>query len=529
MRINARARISVTAVAVVVVAAAAALAWPGDAGSAEPVLVTISGPGSKANCSPCHPEAGSVANERLVFEHAPHIAVQCAVCHDGPAHAGGATAVPAMDRCFTCHGLAHGPTGLLASSECQTCHPPTFDLRPPTHVAGWAGEPHAEASSSGVNSCMMCHSAPADCDACHASEVPDLGRMPLVYLSTLPRPAAESTVTVDIAGPVTMSQCVYCHPDIDDFAVPGLVFTHEPHLQRAYRCESCHPVFPHSIMGTDRPAMRPCTRCHGLTHGSQGEVASLACEVCHTPDFELMPADHTLDFRVGTHKDPALEDAGHCTQCHRAGSCTSCHNGQVTLADGRAGAKVVPQDHLKAQWSSEHGGLYLAQKGLCAVCHDSPSCQRCHVTTMPHPGTWLADHARGKDSLVKDCQVCHRDRETCQECHHNAVRAAALIPENCVDCHEEMKTEPATAITDAGLAEHAVHFGVAEEKGEPYYCDDCHIGFGRAGIHVVNPATGPHDMRVCYECHGGLDIYNVQIAPWPGAELCRRCHTDLNI
>lgn len=44
----------------------------------------------------------------------------------------------------------------------------------------------------------------------------------------------------------------------------------------------------------------------------------------------------------------------------------------------------------------------------------------------------------------------------------------------------------------------------------------------------MNPATGPHDMRVCYECHGALDYLNVLIAPYSGAELCLRCHTDLN-
>jgi len=38
-----------------------------------------------------------------------------------------------------------------------------------------------------------------------------------------------------------------------------------------------------------------------------------------------------------------------------------------------------------------------------------------------------------------------------------------------------------------------------------------------------------HDVRLCYGCHGALDYRNVQIAPYPGASLCVRCHTDLNI
>ncbi|MEN6429710.1 MAG: hypothetical protein ABFC80_02550, partial [Coriobacteriales bacterium] len=77
--------------------------------------------------------------------------------------------------------------------------------------------------------------------------------------------------------------------------------------------------------------------------------------------------------------------------------------------------------------------------------------------------------------------------------------------------------------------EHAVHFDVAEKKGEPYVCDDCHIGFGTTHIQVQNAVSGPHDLRLCYDCHGRLDINNMLIAPYTGAELCRRCHVDLNL
>jgi hypothetical protein len=376
---------------------------------------------------------------------------------------------------------------------------------------------------------MMCHDAPKDCDACHAKERVDVGPMPLVYLSALAPVTTEPPVPVDPTAPVTMSQCVYCHPDIDDFAVEGLKFSHEPHLERAYRCQSCHAVFPHGPDGTVRPPMRDCVRCHGLEHAAQGTVASSECTLCHTDDFELMPADHTVDFLVGDHKKPALADAAYCSQCHTAEVCVKCHTGGVKMANGKTSEKVIPADHRKPQWRSEHGGLYLAQKGLCAVCHAPASCQTCHVTTMPHPATWLADHANLNGQLAGDCKVCHSEREFCQDCHHDSVRSVALVRENCIKCHEEMKTEPPTAIKVAGLAEHAVHFNVAEKKGEPYYCEDCHIGFGSVGVRVMGPATGPHDMRICYECHGALDLQNVRIAPWPGSELCLRCHTDLNL
>lgn len=522
-----RGRLTLTTAVAIAAAVVVMLAYPRGAASAESRLIVVSAPASTATCMPCHPTLGQSDRGDLRFDHATHILTQCVACHQRPAHADGQTATPPMDSCFTCHGLRHGPQGVLASAECRSCHPEPAPLRPASHVEDWRFRPHALESRDDANRCLMCHDAPADCDACHRDERVNVGEIPALYLSTVPEVAAEPTVTVDPAAPVTMSQCAYCHPDIDDFQVEGLIFAHSPHLERTYRCESCHPVFPHGPDGTQRSEMRSCYRCHGLYHDGHGEVASGECLKCHTVDFELVPPDHTVDFMSGDHKDVALEDAAYCSQCHASEFCVPCHNGGVEMANGQESLKVIPLDHRKPQWASEHGGLYLAQEGLCAVCHEPASCQTCHVTTMPHPATWLSDHANMNGSLARDCRVCHTEREFCQDCHHDSVRSVALVPENCVKCHEEMKTEPATAIKNAGLAEHAVHFQVEEKKGEPYYCDDCHIGFGRAGIHVVSPSTGPHDMRVCYECHGALDYSNILIAPYRGRELCVRCHSDL--
>ena len=526
-----RARVWITVAAGLIVAVALLLAYPRGASSAESAIIQASAPGSTDACSPCHPTPGTSRNPNVVYDHAAHLLVRCDVCHARPAHEGGTIDVPDMQVCFTCHGLQHGPSGLLASGECIDCHPATFELRPATHVEDWKGEPHAAASAGSVNDCLMCHNAPEDCDACHVEQRVDVGPMPIVYLSTLPVVVPQPEITIDTAAPVTMSQCAYCHPDINAFSVDGLIFTHDSHLERAYQCEACHPGFPHGPDGTVRAPMRDCYRCHGLEHGPQGQVADEACELCHTEGFELTPADHTVDFRSGEHKESALADPANCSQCHTSEDCIDCHRGGVEMANGETSEPVIPADHRKPQWSSEHGALYLSQEGMCALCHDSASCQQCHVTPMPHPATWLVGHAEQKDSLADDCVVCHQDREFCQECHHDSVRSVALIQENCVGCHEEMATEPETDIKVAGLAEHAVHFDVAEpdKNGEPYYCEDCHIGFGSVGVRVMGPASGPHDMRLCYECHGALDLQNVRIAPWPGSELCLRCHTDLNI
>lgn len=510
--------------------AVVALAYPLGAESSErDGTILVSAPASSEACAPCHPAPGTADGGRIIFDHAAHLLAACTSCHTTPAHEGGGAAVPTMDSCFACHGLIHGPIGLLASAECADCHPSGFELRPVSHVEDWEETPHAEASAGGVNRCLMCHEAPADCDACHRERDVDVPALPNVYLSTLPKVQMETTVTVDPSAPVSMGQCVYCHPDIGDFQVGGLVFGHDAHLQRAYRCEACHEVFPHGTAGTERPDMGGCMRCHGLEHASQGQVADPACLKCHTVDFELVPQNHTVSFLSGEHNSPAREDAAYCSQCHAPQACVQCHNGGVELANGSMSEKVIPEDHRKPEWRADHGANYLAQRGMCVVCHTSDFCQQCHQTTMPHPVTWLSDHTKGNGSLANDCTVCHADRESCQNCHHDTVRAAALIPENCVSCHEEMDTDKPTEIDVPGLAEHAVHFSVADpdKKGEPYYCDDCHIGFGSTGIRVMSQATGPHDMRLCYECHGALDFQNQLIAPYRGAELCLRCHPDL--
>ncbi len=507
------------------------LAYPHLVAIGAPESVTVGAAATGDVCAPCHPQPGTSRNPAVVFDHAAHLLTQCTACHTTPAHANGASATPPMTTCFTCHGLFHGSMGAIASGECSECHPAGYTLRPASHGEDWKVEPHALASAQGVNDCLMCHNAPEDCDVCHQTEVPELGPMPAIYLSTTPVIVEGPTFTVEPEAPVNISQCAYCHPNLDDFSVPGLVFGHSAHLERAYRCEACHPVFPHGTSGTLRPEMRKCTRCHGLTHNGQGEVASAECLKCHTADFELVPPDHTVAFLSGEHKTVGNDDPAYCSQCHAAESCVECHNGGVQLADGRTGEKVVPENHVTPKWGEEHGGLYLEQKGMCVVCHTSEFCQQCHQTAMPHPVTWLTDHAAGDGSLAEDCVVCHTDNESCQECHHESVASLALLPENCVECHEEMDTDKPTEIEVAGLAEHAVHFQVAQpdKLGEPYYCDECHIGFGSSGVHVVNPATGPHDMRICYECHGALDYENTLIAPYRGAELCLRCHQDLNI
>jgi hypothetical protein len=494
-----------------------------------PDVIEMSGDIEASRCAPCHLRIAEAQVPGLIFTHGNHLMVGCPACHYSEPHKDGVTSRPPMESCFNCHGILHGPEGSLATRLCEDCHTPSFDLRPNSHVEDWAARPHAERASTDTNTCMMCHDAPVDCDECHEEQGLDIGPIPPQYQAILREKPDAPSVEIYPDQPVTMGQCIYCHPDVDDFMPGAVIFEHAEHLRRNYSCDSCHTEFAHSNEQINRPDMQGCYRCHGLTHAAGGVVATEACEACHPPEFDLRPEDHTEEFVAGEHKDRALTDGAYCAMCHQEDFCIECHQGRRRGDDGKFLPQVIPADHKVVEWLGQHGGLYLAQEGMCGSCHDSDSCKRCHQTPMPHPANWLEDHSLGEGETQADCNVCHTNRSRCQSCHHDRVKRGELVAENCVPCHDEMRYEPATEIRHKGFSTHAVHFNVAESKGEPYKCFDCHVSIGSSAYAREVEVLQGHDLRLCYDCHGNLDIHNVQIAPWPGADLCRRCHTGLNL
>jgi len=530
MRLSGRSLVFGAAVALM--AAAFAMTGPlSSIGQEASALIDLTGPVRASSCLQCHESLGVSRSPGLKFDHETHLPPACDSCHIRTAHEAGKVYSPPMETCFACHGLVHGVQGVVATGSCDYCHTPEFVLRPVWHVSEWAEKPHADAAvRGGTNDCLLCHDPVVECDSCHAELGIDTPRVPPIYVRSVQTPALRPALTADPTAPVSMGQCVFCHTAIDRES-PDLIFAHGAHIQRDFQCVACHEEFPHRTGQTIVPEMISCYRCHSLAHSEQGEVAGEECLLCHPPAFELVPADHTPAFIAQEHAEPANQDLPQCTMCHASVVCAECHSGERELADGTLSAQVVPDDHLTAEWIAEHGGIYLAQQGACSICHSSESCQQCHITPMPHPTTWLADHtANGYPS--GDCKVCHQDRASCQECHHGEVRDLELLAENCVDCHPVMATEPPTDIKEMGFAEHAVHFNVEERVGRPYVCDDCHVGFTVARVREFgthNFATQAHDLRICYDCHGAVDLNNIEIAPWPGSQLCRRCHSDLNL
>jgi hypothetical protein len=526
-------------VVAVVLAAAYLLYEPPISGRSQTAgPIDLAGPVDASQCAPCHLRIAEALEPGIIFQHGNHLIVGCAACHYKMPHEGGKTYKPLMEACFNCHGVAHGPQGELASSKCSACHTPSFNLRPRDHTTDWAGKPHAGRARTGVNDCMMCHNAAKDCDVCHKqkgvrkNDGTPVGPMPPTYQSIQPMMPSRPSIMVFPDRPTSMGQCIYCHPDIEKFTPGRIIFAHADHLRRDYDCTVCHPQFGHGAEQVQRPPMETCYQCHGLVHAAQGLVATDACDKCHPKGFNLKPSDHTDAFVKRGHEDRANTDPSYCAMCHKPDFCVKCHQGRLQRPNGQFSARVIPADHKLGTWRGRHGQLFLNQQGSCGACHDSPSCTPCHYTPMPHPTDWLAGHGKKTHDIPadqRDCNVCHTDREKCQQCHHDRVKRAQLISSNCTPCHEIMKTQPPTSIKDRGMAEHAVHFNVAKKKGKPYTCDDCHVGFGTGAAQSQAQLQQGHDLRLCYGCHGASDIQNVLIAPWPGAQLCLRCHTNLNI
>ncbi len=491
-------------------------------------VIDLTAPPEEGGCRTCHAVLTDSSRPHVIFSHGAHLLVTCSACHHGVAHQDGVTRRTTMEECFACHGVSHGPQGVLATGECRDCHPASFELRPPDHSKDWAKKPHAKSAETDQNRCLMCHEAEPDCDTCHEDLGLDIEPIPNIYNTVLEKEPDLPSMLVDTEATVAAGSCNFCHPNIDDFKVEGLVFTHEPHLKRDYDCVACHETFPHGPDRTERPPMLSCYRCHSLEHSEQGEVGTEDCLACHTKTFELMPEDHTRKFLLGEHNKEAYDRMTECTMCHASSECQPCHTGGVKMLDGKISQPVIPQDHRTPDWQPGHGDQYLGQKGACSICHKDTFCADCHVTPMPHPSTWIGDHSSG-GLTVNDCDVCHADKSDCQDCHHKGLDQAELIAENCVDCHEVMKNPKPTTIKNVPLAEHAVHFNVEESKGRPYVCPDCHIGFSATS--VMEPATDTqvHDLRICYDCHGNLDTENKLIAPYPGKELCYQCHVDLRL
>jgi len=369
--------------------------------------IEIGGDVYSDKCTPCHADYTVTNNPKYTFTHGNHITYQCSACHPEYPHKPDGTITPVMKDCFNCHGLYHGPQGVIASGTCTDCHGGKLvDLRPASHTIDWAQTPHvAPANERLTTECAMCHTKP-DCDECHVKEdVVWTPPVPMVY----------------DAG----SGCQACHgsPNLIKSSQDGIVSYYvtglEESAHRDVTCPQCHidfkyaePDVPTSIWQVNAGLSCAERECHdhdkqagdwkGSVHGTafaNGDLTSATCGSCH-----------------GGHDIQRLDTEAAKTELQLAGEsmCADCH-----------------ADFWANYSDSYHGDAY--KQGAT----DAPSCWSCHpahrmlASDDPASTTYVAN-------IGTTCATCHQHdaasetfvENTAATIHHQAeVRATNPIVE----------------------------------------------------------------------------------------------------
>lgn len=433
--------------------------------------IDISLPVTMSKCAPCHDSLDRVEYETIRIPHYFHLkkGVPCQACHntDLP-HDAGKLNKPTMDACFNCHGLNHGPQGLMAPTNCDKCHPGNFDLVPGNHTAEWKQSGHENEEAQSKQRCVMCHQGERNtCKTCHINDE-DLPMTLKMNTESKVNPANNKRYVVDTAGAVNVSKCNPCHDNWDRVEYEKTRFYHSKHFARGVKCGFCHQDFPHRRGYIDKPEMQKCFTCHSTEHGPEGDqLAPGDCMVCHRPGMNLIPDFHTVAFKGGEHRNWAREDRSLCRMCHVQGFCDNCHI---------LGIDYIP--HRFPGWLYEHGTVANSNAALdgkgnfaCFRCHlpngpvypyqSAPSCASCHkAVVFPHIQPWAPTHGKTAVKVGKDaCYTCHRNAQICEGCHQGVEMPHAsdwigkhrIFLQNqpislCLNCHQKTQCEQCHAV-----------------------------------------------------------------------------------
>jgi len=311
-------------------------------------------------CAKCHANydpAPSFAID-IKFSHGYHVKMQCSDCHTKFPHQKSGTQRPTMKVCMNCHGLHHGPQGVIAKSDCGACHnTPKAQLSCPYGgTADWAGRGHAgQARSDVTKDCMMCHQQ-SDCTTCHER----------AKVSWTPA----SGWSYDPGEPDARSGCYACHGDStliapvggtdQSFQVTGV----DESVHYQITCQQCHPDFRYDSI----PA---ATKLWNVNAGLQ-------CATCHQSLKDRKLSQPVADYEGSTHAQKIRSGD------YNAATCGSCHGGHfiysLDTADGKArmhadAYRVCARCHLDKYNSFDdyyHGQPY--KDGA----PDAPACWQCH-------------------------------------------------------------------------------------------------------------------------------------------------------
>ena len=409
------------------------------------------------------------------------------------------------------------------------------------------------------------------------------------------------------------SVCESCHNGTDAKTIgwrgpartaTNLKFSHADHAKELAKtgekqgCLACH-LDDHGVrqasstMAVARAAPDKCLGCH--RHEAPAHLAEAnVCATCHVPlanatalpDSVIVrfpkPAEHARPEFLATH-GASLGDVSRCATCHTRESCARCHPNADRLAavaslgtdarvarlmSGKPPRYNTPDDHLRAQWSTEHAAAARQKAQSCANCHAQESCRSCHQgdlgsktinalsvggrgngpgvrlqverrslvdrptrTTDPpvairitsndsvppktvrvHAAGFGADHSAAASSGRTTCSGCHEQR-FCESCHEGVsggrrFHTAAYMSKHAADAYGQEKNCSSCHNTES-------------------FCRSCHVknglnanGNGGVAAHTGQPAwllqhgeaarqglagcTSCHQQRDCLRCHSTL-------------------------
>lgn len=293
---------------------------------------------------------------------------------------------------------------------------------------------------------------------------------------------------IDTAAPVTDSlQCAPCHLNLGTVKKPGLIFGHGNHLMIS--CNGCHSRMPHANGGVDSVPMETCFACHGVRHGPQGSLATGECRKCHTPSFDLTPADHgsVKDFVGKPHANLSRRlGVNRCMMCHTASQdCNACH------AKRSAKVPALPDAYVSVIGARpKPASVKIFPSGPTNMAQ----CQYCHPDLDNIvPGRLIFAHAVHLQRSFK-CEACHPkfahtqdgptkpDMQSCYRCHGLQHQGQGLIATSaCSKCHPPgFKLMPNNHTAVFAEGGHKARAG-----SDPSYCSMC------------------HKTQFCVECHQG--------------------------
>ena len=391
--------------------------------------INISLPVTMSKCAPCHDTLDRQYYKTVRIPHYLHFkkGVPCQACHNtNLPHDKGTLNKPLMRACFNCHGLNHGPKGLMAPTKCSVCHPADFNLVPKNHTAEWKAFGHKNEDAQSKRQCALCHQGKRNtCNTCHK----DVKNLPMTLRKKI-KPKIKTSLkhyAVDKAGPVSISKCNPCHNNWDRVEYEKVRFYHQKHFARGVKCFFCHESFPHRRGYIVKPKMKQCFTCHSTEHGPGGDqLAPGNCLTCHRVKFkQLRPDFHTTAFMGGGHKTLAKKERSLCGECHRQSFCDNCH---------QLSKDSIPHP---LGWRTKHGTVAVAKSAgatkdtfACFNCHKpqgpqhayqkAPSCAKCHkAVVFPHPQPWAPKHGKTAEKVGKTvCYTCHKNKTFCNSCHN---------------------------------------------------------------------------------------------------------------